>query len=187
MNEFSSEWLLKKFQDEEGVTTGIILLSPEELTEVFAAENKANLIVGGLMNESEVILWSGDFRRLVVPLSAFEPSGTTDPDFTKFSIIDHGNTIKLGDYEASTDVVLYEFDSEYRREIKRCRQQKEKTFGASLRRLRKQRKLSRDDFAPLSSKMIARIERGESPKPHPRTLASIAKKLRVAPDEIIEY
>ena len=165
------------------------LLPPEELAEVLASKHRSQLIIGGFINrDTEIMtLWRGDLRPLIVPLSAFEPSGTTEPDFTKFSVIDCGNAIKLGEYEASTDSILYEIDSEYRREKKKDLQRKERSLGASLRRLRKQRKLSRADFSPLSSKTIARIERGESPKPHSRTVAFIAKKLGVAPGKIKDY
>ena len=58
----------------------------------------------------------------------------------------------------------------YRRRLRKQRRQSERTFGASLLRLRKQRRLKRSDFAPISSKEIARIERNEVGKPHAKTL-----------------
>ena len=57
----------------------------------------------------------------------------------------------------------------------------------SLFRLRQQRRLKRTDFAPLTAKTIARIERNEVAKPHGTTLNAIAKRLRIAPDEIADY
>jgi hypothetical protein len=36
------------------------------------------------------------------------------PDFSAFSVVDSGQTIKLGDYEAATDAVLWEFDLDAR-------------------------------------------------------------------------
>jgi len=72
----------------------------------------------------------------------------------------------------------------YRRRLKRQRQQGEKTFGAAMMRLRKQRRLKRNDFPPVSSKEIARIERDEVGKPHARTLGVIAGRLGVRPEEI---
>ncbi len=48
-------------------------------------------------------------------------------------------------------------------------------------------RVSRDDFAPLSAKTIARIERNEVEKPHGETLRIIAKRLNVDPEEIETY
>jgi transcriptional regulator with XRE-family HTH domain len=67
------------------------------------------------------------------------------------------------------------------------RKETENTFGASLMRLRKQRRLKRKDFLPLSAKTIARIERNEIAKPHGATLQAIADRLDVSPDEIGDY
>jgi hypothetical protein len=130
----------------------------------------------------------GDCQQLVVPFSFFQPSGDgVKPDFSKVRLTDFGRTVALGDYEASADAILYETDSEYRRKVSRERKESEKTFGASLHRLRKQRRLKRSDFAPLASKTIARIERNEIAKPHGETLAVIAEWLGVSPDEIADY
>jgi len=162
----------------------------EELGEVLTAEERENLFIGGTLNsKSETItLWRGNLSSLTVPLSAFEPSGNgTKPDFSRFSIADYGHTLKFGDYEAASDAILYEFDPEYRREQAKHRLASEKSFGASLRRLRKQLRLRREDFAPLSPKTIARIEQGKVERVHERTLATIAKKLGVKPDEIKDY
>ncbi len=165
-------------------------LSSEELGEVLSADNRANLFIGGTVNPGgkTITLWRGNLSSLTVPFSAFEPSGTgTKPDFGEFSVSDYGHTINLGDYEAASDAILYEFDPEYRREQAKQRRASEKSFGASLRRLRKQRKLRREDFAPLSPKTIARIEQGKVDQVRGRTLARIAKKLDVEPGEIKEY
>lgn len=165
-------------------------LSSEELGEVLVAENRDNLFIGGTVNPSSktVTLWRGNLSSLTVPFSAFEPSGDgTKPDFSHFSVTDYGHTIKLGDYEAASDAILYEFDTEYRRELARQRRASEKSFGASLRRLRKQRGLRREDFAPLSPKTIARIEQGKVNQVHGRTLATIAKRLGVEADDIEDY
>jgi transcriptional regulator with XRE-family HTH domain len=99
-------------------------------------------------------------------------------------LTDYGRTVALGDYEAPADAILYELDPAYRRQLKKQRRQSERTFGASLMRLRKQRRLKRSDFAPISSKEIARIERSEVEKPHAKTLGAIAGRLGVRPEEI---
>lgn len=165
-------------------------LSPEELGEVLVAENRANLFIGGIVNSSSktITLWRGNLSSLTVPFSAFEPSGKgTKADFGKFAITDYGHTIKLGDYEAASDAILYEFDPECRREQAKQRLASEKSLGASLRRLRKQRRLRREDFAPLSPKTIARIEQGKVDRVHKSTLSTIAKKLGVKPEDIEDY
>jgi transcriptional regulator with XRE-family HTH domain len=64
---------------------------------------------------------------------------------------------------------------------------KEQSFGASLRRLRIQRGLKREDFSPLTAKTLARIERGEVQKPRGKWLLVIAEKLQVDPDQIENY
>lgn len=130
----------------------------------------------------------GDCQSLVVPFSFFDPSGDgTRPDFTKCSVADFGHTVVLGAYEAAADAILYETDRAYRKRINRQRKESEKSFGASLWRLRKQRQLKRSDFPSLSAKTIARIERNEIDKPHGATLEAIAQRLGVAPDEIGDY
>jgi hypothetical protein len=130
----------------------------------------------------------GDCQTVVVPFSFFEPSGDgTKPDFSNVCVTDFGRTVSLGDYEASADAILYEADRDYRKKVSLQRKETEKTFGAALFRLRKQRKLKRNDFPSVSAKTIARIERNEIAKPHGATLQAIAKRLGVSPDEIGDY
>ena len=62
-----------------------------------------------------------------------------------------------------------------------------KGFDPSLRRLRKQRGLSRSDFPNVARKTISRIEKGDVEKPHGVTLTRIAKMLGVEPNEIESY
>jgi hypothetical protein len=135
-----------------------------------------------------VSLIRGDRRVLVVPFSLFEPSGNgVKPDFSKLGMTDFGRTVSLGDYEASADAILYEIDPDYRRKTYRERQAAERSFGASLRRLRKQKKLRRTDFAPLAAKTIARIERNEITKPHGKTLEVLGQRLGVRAEDIEAY
>jgi len=146
----------------------------DELAEVLRAENRADLFVGGIVNQGTetITFWRGDLQSLTVPFSAFEESGDgTVPDFTSFAVVDFGQTVRLGEYEAAVDAILYEFDRAYRRKIKKERHGTEQSFGASVRRLRKQRGLRREDFEPeLSAKTIARIEQGKVKRIHPSTL-----------------
>jgi transcriptional regulator with XRE-family HTH domain len=68
--------------------------------------------------------------------------------------------------------------------VNQDRKDEETSFGASLYRLRKQKKLKRSDFAPLSAKTVARIERNEIGRPHGKTLKVIADRLSVLPEEL---
>ena len=168
------------------------LLPPEELAEVLAAPNKAELFIGGIVdNDSKTLtLWRGDLTTLTVPFTAFPPSGDgITPDFSAFTVIDCGHTVRLGAYEAATEALLYEYDPLYRRRIARERRKEDRSFGAALRRLRKQRGLRRADFGPLSAKTIARIEQGkvDPDRLRPNTLDIITKRLAVEPGDIKTY
>jgi hypothetical protein len=167
-------------------------LPKDELSEVLfdASVDRAELFIAAASDPltRTLALVRGDCQPFVVPFSSFEPSGDgTKPDFSKVRVTDFGRTVALGDYEASTDAILYEADRAYRKKVSLQRKESEKTFGAALSRLRKQRKLKRSDFPSLSAKTIARIERNEIDKPHGATLQVIARRLGVAPDEIGDY
>jgi hypothetical protein len=164
-------------------------LPDEELAEVLINEQRADYIIGGLVDHSSknITLWRGSLEPLVVPFEAFAPSGDgVAPDFEQFQVIEYGLTVRLGPYEATTESLLYEFDPAYRRRIAKERRASDQSFGASLRRLRKQRGLRREDFAPLSAKTIARIEQGEElpERLHNRTWQILSQKLGVEPEEI---
>ena len=169
---------------------GVRLLSSTELQEVMADEHAADLIIGGVVDPDDrrLILYRGNLDRLVVPFEWFRfPSKGPRPDFSMFSVIDSGQTIKLGDYEAATDALLYELDGDARRRMRKREIGADTSFGGSLRRLRLQKGLSRADFTPISEKTIARIERGEVEEPHDETLATIAKRLGVKTDDIRSF
>jgi len=172
-------------------TTDGGFIGDTELVEVLEAANRRDLFIGGSVDKATetITFWRGDLKPLAVPFSAFERSGDgTVPDFNKFSVIDSGQTVQLGDYEAAVDAVLYEYDPEYRRRISKKRLQQDRSFGASLRRLRKQRGLRREDFQPdLSAKTIARIEQNKVKRIHKRTLHALAEHLSVDPQEIATF
>lgn len=166
-------------------------LPAEELAEVLSADNRANLLIGGFVNEATqtVTLWRGNLEPLTVPFAAFEKSGAgTEPDFKSFSVTDCGQTVKLGSYEAAVDAILYEYDPKFRRALSKKRLQEDRTFGAALRRLRKQRGLRREDFEPdISGKTVARIEQGKVTRIQKSTLEALAKHLAVEPEEIKSF
>jgi hypothetical protein len=163
----------------------------EELAEVLAAENRANLFIGGFVNEATetITFWRGSLESLTIPFLAFAKSGDgATPNFDALSVIDCGQTVKLGNYEAAADAILYEYDPAYRRTIARTRRQEDRSFGASLRRLRKQRGLRREDFEPaVSAKTVARIEQGKVTRIQEKTMRSLAGRLAVDPQEIATF
>jgi DNA-binding Xre family transcriptional regulator len=162
-----------------------------ELAEVLEAENCSDLFIGGVVHQATetITFWRGNLEPLTVPFSAFTTSGDgTQPNFNEFSVTDSGQTVQLGPYEAAVDAILYEFDPQYRRAISRKRLQEDQSFGAALRRLRKQRGLRREAFEPdISAKTIARIEQGKVRRIQQKTLAALAKHLNVEPDEIASF
>jgi hypothetical protein len=169
---------------------GVRLLPTDELVEVLGSAGRADLFIGAAVAPADaaVILYRGNLEPLVVPLVWFR----TRPDGPKLvvsdlAVTDSGQTVRLGDYEAATDAILYEFDGEYRRRAKKRQLETDRSLGGAVRRLRLQKGLRRSDFPGLTAKEIARIERGEVKKPHPRTLAAIAKRIGVPANEISTY
>jgi hypothetical protein len=166
------------------------LLPLASLSEVLASPQRANLLIGGSVAfaAKSVVLVRGNLETLLVPFSWFTPRPKgPKPDFGDFQVIDSGQTIRLGEYEAAVDAALYEFDSDFRRVERKRRIAEDKSFGAALRRLRLQRGLSRADFGSVTAKTIARIERGEVEKPHRSTVSAIAEKLGVRAEEIESF
>jgi DNA-binding XRE family transcriptional regulator len=153
------------------------------------AEDAEDLFIGGVVDTDDkaLVLYRGNLDRLVVPLDWFKARSGARPDFAAFAVTDYGQTIQFGKYEAAADAVLYEFDAKARRRMKAREIRQDSSLGGSLRRLRMAKGLARSDFAPLAEKTIARIERGQSIDPQSETLATIAKRLGVKPNEITSY
>ena len=166
-------------------------LPPEELAEVLHADNRPDLFIGGSLDHSTqtTTLWHGNLESLTVPFSAFPESGDgIRPDFQKFAVTDYGHTIQFGKYQAAADAVLYEFDAGYRHRLRKERQASDQSFGASLRRLRKQRGLRREDFGPeITAKTVARIEQGKVSRVQKKTLEALAIHLQVSPEELGDF
>jgi Helix-turn-helix domain len=162
-------------------------LPRHELEAVLKSPQRRDRFIGGMVDKQAqiVTLWRGDLTPFIVPFSAFAAtSNGLAPDWDRFTVTDYGHTLRFGDYEAAADAVLYEYDPEFRRRLNKSRLATEQTLGASIRRLRKQRQLTRRNFPGLDPKTLARIERGEVTKPHADTLRTIARRLRVPPDEL---
>lgn len=171
------------------VDEGVRLLPTSELVEVLGSENRSDLFIGAaLSSDATVIAYRGNLEPLIVPMTWFRsPSHGRRPQISSLQVTDFGQTLKLGDYEASTDAILYEFDKEYRRRAKKRWRVEDRSLGGSLRRLRLQRGFRQNDFPGVTAKEIARIERGEVRRPRPSTLESIARHLDVSVDEISTY
>jgi hypothetical protein len=182
--------LLGLFRPVFGMVEGFRWLPSTELLAVLLRADASDRFIGGSVDRKTktLTLLRGNKESIVVPFSLFPDSGDgTKPDFGRLGFTDYGRTVALGDYEAAADAILYELDAEYRRRLNKQRRKSERSFGASLMRLRKQRRLKRTDFSPVSSKEIARIERNEVEKPHARTLQVITRRLGVGADEIQTY
>jgi len=178
------------FERHIGASPGYAWLPVPELMTVISSENASDRFIGGAADSAleTLTLVRGDRSTHVVPFSYFAPAGDgTRPEFDKLSFGDYGLTVGLGASEASSDGILYEFDAAYRQRLNKQRRQSERTFGAALRRLRLQRGLKQSDFAPLTTKTIARIERNEVSRPHGKTLEVLARRLGVSADQIESY
>jgi hypothetical protein len=163
------------------------ILPKEELIAVLKSPYRRDRFLGGMVDRDAqiVTLWRGDLTSCVVPFSMFKPAASgTRPDWSRFKVMDYGNTLQFGQYESAADAVLYECDPDFRKRLNKARMATEQTLGASIRRLRKQRRLTRGDFPGLDPKTLARIERGEVAKPQSETRALIAKRLGVLPEEL---
>jgi hypothetical protein len=165
---------------------GMKRLPDDQLLEVLAAPNADELFIAGAVDREldALVLYRGNLERLVAPLSSFTPVPGATPDFERLEIGEYGHSIRLGGYEAATDAILYENDALYRRSAKRRLVASDPSLGASIRRLRLQRGVGRSEFPGVSEKQVARIERGETPRPRAATLRVIAERLRVRADEL---
>lgn len=168
----------------------MVLLKTAELVEVLSSPRRSSLFIGGMVVPAAktVLLLRGNLEPLRVPFSLLKTrTGGPVPDYADFEITDWGQTVRLGHYEAAGDALLYELDPEFRKHERKRRLSEDKSLGGSLRRLRLQRRVGRDEFPGITEKTIARIERGEVKDPHASTLATIAEKLGVKPEEIATF
>lgn len=166
------------------------VLPAEELQEVWSLPDRGERFIGGIVDESSttLTLWRGNFESITVPFNAFPPTGNgIRPDFKRFSVIEYGQTLKFGEYESDSEAILFEFAADFRRKLKQTRFAEDQGLGASIRRLRRQRRLSRNEFANIDAKTIARIEQGKSKKPRAATLETIARVLGVQKRELVSY
>jgi hypothetical protein len=86
------------------------VLATQELKEIVGLSKilKRHCVVAGYSDflHQQLVLFRGDSQTVIVPFAKFEPSGTCSPDFNELEIIDYGNTIRLGEYEADVLTVI---------------------------------------------------------------------------------
>jgi len=96
--------------------TGLIktmhTLAPMEIKSIIFAPDtfeRCHALAVTVDKEEELLLIiTGDFLLLKAPFSLFQPSpgsSSPAPDFSSPMVIDYGNAIKLGEYEASMDAI----------------------------------------------------------------------------------
>jgi hypothetical protein len=82
------------------------ILPPSDMDAVFLSPNADRLaILGRVDHEKQVVivmLGNYDLRR--VPFAFFRPSGDgIEPDFSRFSVEDCGQTLRFGEYEVDVE------------------------------------------------------------------------------------
>jgi len=166
------------------------ILSRDEFEEVWSLPDRKDRFIGGIVDEGSktVTLWRGNLESVTVPFDAFPATANgIRPDFRKFSVVEYGHTVKFGAYESDSQPILFEFAPDFRRRLKQARFAEEQSLGASIRRLRRQKRKTRHDFRDIDPKTIARIEEGKIKKPRSATLEVIATTLGVKQTELGDY
>ena len=161
----------------------------EEVVEILGDEHPEDFCIAAQWMEDarSVALWRGDFSMLVVPIAWFRREGAPEPDPLRLSVEDYGQGIRMGEFEAAFDAVLYEKDAAARRRMRVRMRAEDRSLGGSIWRLRTVRGVRRDEFGAVNQKTIARIERGEVAKPQRATLDAIASRLGVSVEELTTY
>lgn len=166
---------------------GLNLLPPAELAEALRSPDADELFIAALASRRDktLLLHRGNLASVVIPFSWFRSRrGGPAPDFSDPQVTDFGRTIRLGDYEAASDAILYEFAPDVRRKLKARIIRQDRTFGGSIRRLRLQKGLSREDVPGVTARTLTRIETGRTRKPGAATLQALADSLGVGVGEL---
>lgn len=85
-----------------------------------STEKRHNYLISGYadFDNRHIMCFRGSGTSFVIPFSVFTSSGTgLVPNFEQLEFIDYGQTIKLGEYEASVHEILYELDEAYRSKV----------------------------------------------------------------------
>ena len=88
--------------------TPLRFLSFFELLEAVLSIDRGRLFICGCVDfdNKTVVLYTGSLHKVVTKFSDYEPNAMVSPDFKRFSLVDNGLTVKLGDYEASNHSVF---------------------------------------------------------------------------------
>lgn len=85
----------------------------EEYKEVITHNNPEKYIIKGQVDHkaSTVSFMTGIGEIFTLPLSVFEPSGNgVCPNFKRPKIIDYGQAVAFGKYEAATDAIFEDYE-----------------------------------------------------------------------------
>jgi hypothetical protein len=89
------------------------LLELQQLT----ADEKRRYIQAGYADFTlqQLVLFRADGTSVIAPFAMFEPTPNETPDFHDLEIIDYGQAVRLGSYEASARSILIDLDPEYKK------------------------------------------------------------------------
>jgi len=92
------------------------VLPIDELVQILRSENRRDFVIGKVITErAELVLYRGNLEQFTVPLAWFvSPTSGRPSDPKRFAVINYGQTIRLGEYEASVDAILQQVDESYR-------------------------------------------------------------------------
>lgn len=98
----------------------MFLVDFQTMHEITNSDSPGDLFIGGgvHIDKKAMHFCRGSYQWLEVPITWLGLSWRSPdvwPDFDDFEITDHGQTVRLGEYEFSTDAILYSFDEDYRK------------------------------------------------------------------------
>lgn len=149
----------------DDVATGaeFIFLPEKDLVEALRSHDFEDRAIGASYSpENQVMTFiTGDRKRVIVPSSDIPPHSVMgNPSLSSIAVTDGGHTVTFGsDYEVAFDGLRYNHDPAYRKVVRKRARDKERSFGACLRRARFHKGLGQDDFG-ITDRTIRRIENG---------------------------
>ena len=160
---------------------------PQRLCSVLTAAEPAR-IIGAVPDATLAVitLFRADLSMLCVPSSWFIPEEDRDmADINALQLRDDGTMIHLGSRHWSAHAISSAFDAAFRRSVRRQELMQSDSLGGLIRRLRKERRLAREEFPGIDAKTIARIERNEITRPQRETLRLIALTLGLPIEQLL--
>jgi hypothetical protein len=149
----------------DDVATGaeFVFLPEKDIVEALRSHDFDDRAIGTSYSpENQVMTFiTGDRKRVIVPSADILPHPVMGkPDFASIAMTDGGHTVTFGsDYEVAFDGLRYNHDPAYRRMVRKRARDKDRSFGACLRRARFHKGLGQDDFG-ITDRTIRRIESG---------------------------